>query len=305
MGSQGLGQLAYDKRIRILAASQSDQTAGEDARLGQGILSYVLSQEGLIEGKADWSPVDGRITLGEWLRFAVHEVPNLDLAAVPIQNKTEDPRGFRVDVPPKARKQTPAVFDFSRQDDFVLAEVPKSSAHSAPVASSAGGDPPPPSSHTAEPTRKSPPTSGHAVPVPSGAGGDPPAGSRTIVLTRKAPSIDGHAQITAPGRGAHAYNVLYIDTREFTQGGELDVIIQVDKDSRTSGSFDLFAGDTRFTAAGASAPPLAGRYDVAPGALIHLNYRFSPGRVFAFGAEGNWFSPKGATGNSIFRVSVH
>ena len=34
MGSRGLGQLAYDKRMRILAASQSDETAGEYASLG-------------------------------------------------------------------------------------------------------------------------------------------------------------------------------------------------------------------------------------------------------------------------------
>jgi WD40 repeat protein/uncharacterized caspase-like protein len=305
MGSQGLGQLAYDKRIRILAASQSDQTAGEDARLGQGILSYVLSQEGLIEGKADWSPVDGKITLGEWLRFAVHEVPKLDLAAVPAPDKTKDSRGFLVEAAAEARNQTPAVFDFSRQDDFVLAEVPQASAHGAPPASSPQADPPPPSSHAAGPDSSAPSTSGHAVPVPSGAAAAPPPGARNAVLTRKAPSIDGYAQITAPGRGAHAYNVLYIDTRDFRQGGELDVMIQVDKDSRTSGSFALFAGDTRFAPAGASAPPLAGRYDVAPGALIHLNYRFSAGQVFAFGAEGNWFSPKGATGRSIFRVSVH
>lgn len=27
MGSRGLGQLSYDKRVRILAASQSDQVA--------------------------------------------------------------------------------------------------------------------------------------------------------------------------------------------------------------------------------------------------------------------------------------
>ena len=306
MGSQGLGQLAYDKRIRILAASQSDQTAGENARLGQGILSYVLSQEGLIEGKGDWSPVDGRITLGEWLKFAVHEVPKLDSATVPAQNKFTISRGSTVDDAPrhKPQTQTPAVFDFSRQDDFVLAEVAKSSAHSAPAASSAGGDPPA-GTHTADPARRAPSTSGDTALVPSGAGGDPPARARNVALTRKAPSIDGHAVITAPGKGTHAYNVLYFDTREFTKGGELDVMIQVDKSSRTSGSFDLFAGDTRFSTAGASAPPLAGRYDVAPGALIHLNYRFNAGQVFAFGAEGNWFSPKGATGDSTFRVSVH
>src|SRR5262249_47994384 len=38
MGSPGLGQLAYDKRIRILAASQSTQAAAETSWLGMGLL---------------------------------------------------------------------------------------------------------------------------------------------------------------------------------------------------------------------------------------------------------------------------
>ena len=75
MGSRGLGQLAYDKRIRILAASQSNQAARESASLRQGLLSYALTQKGLVEGKADWKPVDQKITLGEWLSYAANEVP--------------------------------------------------------------------------------------------------------------------------------------------------------------------------------------------------------------------------------------
>lgn len=69
MGSRGLGQLAYDKRMRFLAASQSDAAALEDSRLEQGLLSYVLTEQGLKEGKADWKPIDKHITLGEWLAF--------------------------------------------------------------------------------------------------------------------------------------------------------------------------------------------------------------------------------------------
>ncbi len=43
MGSRGLGHLAYDKRMRILAASQSNNAARES-------------------GKADWKPADQKIT---------------------------------------------------------------------------------------------------------------------------------------------------------------------------------------------------------------------------------------------------
>ena len=128
MGSRGLGQMAYDKRIRILAASQSDQTAGEYAHLGgqgMGILSYVLSQLGLVEGQADWRPVDGRITTAEWLNFAVHQVPLLDLAKVSMPARAG--RGvtavYQGTPPPVARGQVPAVFDFSLDDSFVLQET--------------------------------------------------------------------------------------------------------------------------------------------------------------------------------------
>jgi WD40 repeat protein len=113
MGSRGLGQLAYDKRMRILAASQSDEQAKEDARLEQGLLSYVLTEEGLSEGKADWRPIDKRITVGEWLAFAADDVPKLNL-----QKRQEAGRG--VIVPTVQPQQIPALFDFAREDRFVL-----------------------------------------------------------------------------------------------------------------------------------------------------------------------------------------
>jgi len=174
------------------------------------------------------------------------------------------------------------------------------SASSRPAVSAPASSAP-----AASPAAGSGEVSGHTTAMPAPAGGNATPDAHTAKLTRTAPSIDGHAQITAPGRGAHAYNVFYVDTRDFTQGGELDVMIQLDTSSRTSGSFDLFRGDTRFSQAGASSPSLVGKYDVRPGAVVHLNYRFSAGQVFAFGAEGNWFSPKGQTGNILFRASVH
>src|ERR1022692_3952568 len=42
---------------------------------GQGLLSYALTEVGLIQGRADWKPVDRFITTGEWPAFAVKEVP--------------------------------------------------------------------------------------------------------------------------------------------------------------------------------------------------------------------------------------
>ncbi|HVK53127.1 MAG TPA: caspase family protein, partial [Pseudoxanthomonas sp.] len=62
MGDSGLGQLAYDKGIRILAATQADDVALEDARLGQGLLTYALAVDGLTAGDADLDS-DGMIRI--------------------------------------------------------------------------------------------------------------------------------------------------------------------------------------------------------------------------------------------------
>jgi len=118
MGSRGLGQLAYDKRMRILAASQSNQAARESDSLHQGLLSYALTQEGLVEGKSEWRPVDKKITVGEWLNYAANEVPKFREAGA-----VETGKGLEVIGVPSSKlspTQVPTVFDFSRNDTFVL-----------------------------------------------------------------------------------------------------------------------------------------------------------------------------------------
>jgi WD40 repeat protein len=118
MGSPGLGQLAYDKRMRILAASQPNQAARESDSLHRGLLSYALTEEGLIEGKADWQPVDGKIMVGEWLDYAANAVPKiLRSGAVDTHRGLISVGEPEHDVP---SIQTPSVFDFSKQDTFVL-----------------------------------------------------------------------------------------------------------------------------------------------------------------------------------------
>jgi WD40 repeat protein len=118
MGSAGLGQLAYDKRMRILAASQPNQAARESATLGQGLLSYALTELGLVDGEADWKPKDGKIMVGEWLGFAADEVPKFVESGEVKGRRGLVPVGAPQKRVPSA--QTPAVFDFSKQDTFVL-----------------------------------------------------------------------------------------------------------------------------------------------------------------------------------------
>ena len=136
-----------------------------------------------------------------------------------------------------------------------------------------------------------------AQPMPS------KSGERTLRLTREHPSEARTAMITAPGRGLQNFNIFYIDTRDFA-AGTLVIDIDIPGNSATDGSFDLFPSDVPIPVQGPPAGTLAGSYDVRKGASTRITYRFHRGRVFALGLEGNWFSPKGATGLVQFRASA-
>ncbi|MHC2585326.1 caspase family protein (plasmid) [Bradyrhizobium barranii subsp. barranii] len=77
MGSKGLGQMAYDKGIRILASTRADDLAWESESTKQGLLSFALVQDGIVDGKADNRPTDGSIGIGEWLTYGTERVPQL------------------------------------------------------------------------------------------------------------------------------------------------------------------------------------------------------------------------------------
>jgi WD40 repeat protein len=126
MGSRGLGQLAYDKGMRILAASKSNEEAMElGGPIKQGLLSYALIEEGLVEGKA---AKGGKILMSNWLSYGEQEVPNLYKAG-----KVKGPKGEQP-VAPNGRDiiylgpdqapsgyQQPVLFDFAKgQADIVL-----------------------------------------------------------------------------------------------------------------------------------------------------------------------------------------
>jgi hypothetical protein len=77
MGSRGLGQLSYDKGMRILASTRADDLAWESGNTRQGLLSFALLQDGIVAGKADYRPTNGIIGIGEWLGYAAERVPQL------------------------------------------------------------------------------------------------------------------------------------------------------------------------------------------------------------------------------------
>jgi WD40 repeat protein/uncharacterized caspase-like protein len=77
MNSKGLAQLAYEKGMYILTASQSYEVAFESETLKHSYLAYALVEGGLKTAAADKEPTDGEVTLREWLGYATREVPRL------------------------------------------------------------------------------------------------------------------------------------------------------------------------------------------------------------------------------------
>jgi hypothetical protein len=139
MGSRGLGQLAYDKGMRVLAASQADDVALESGQIQQGLLTYALFHDGLENGRAFQA---GRLTLGRLLQYAEQRVPDLYQEVLRGEVKGGDGRaaGTRVLVARGGKLmplgdaalttdntlrkphafQTPSLFDYARNKDEVV-----------------------------------------------------------------------------------------------------------------------------------------------------------------------------------------
>ena len=130
-GDAGLGQLSFDKGIRILTAAQAHDAALEDADLHQGLLTYVLAHEGIDGdyGAADLNH-DGKITLDEWLIYALRRLPafsaerRLQREALAAQAATTHDFSFtptNTGTPPI--DQEPSLFDFTNSASPVVLRV--------------------------------------------------------------------------------------------------------------------------------------------------------------------------------------
>jgi WD40 repeat protein len=129
MGSRGLGQLAYDKGMRILTASQADDIALEHDELEHGFLTYSLIQDGIQAGKADWKPQDLQIMLGEWLQYGEKRVPELYAEVRNGKLKTYN-RGRVIreekELSSSSRfGQQPSLFDFTKHTEDVVVARPR------------------------------------------------------------------------------------------------------------------------------------------------------------------------------------
>ena len=127
MGSRGLGQLAYDKDMKILSATQADNVALELNSLEQGLLSYALLQDGIVRSLAD-EDRDKQLLSTEWLEYAEKRVPELyrevqdGTRSILVDGKeAKDVKAraeiFKIDGEQKSslNLQRPTVFDFKRR----------------------------------------------------------------------------------------------------------------------------------------------------------------------------------------------
>lgn len=131
-GSRGLGQLAYDKGMQVLAASQLDEVAIEIAAAEHGLMTYALVIEAIFNKRAMPGGANG-FTLDDCLNFAVENIsliyrellerPTTDAdrrvvtrgrtaASKRFADMTEEERGIFV----RQTLQRPSLFNFYRGD---------------------------------------------------------------------------------------------------------------------------------------------------------------------------------------------
>ncbi|MFN8552222.1 MAG: caspase family protein [Candidatus Obscuribacterales bacterium] len=128
MDNPGLAQLAYYKKMRILAASTAATGAQENSVIGHGFLTYALIKEGLAnDGRSDCLIKDGKVSMEELLHFAQQEVPKLDQLSWQGKLDQAKPRDIHFDQPtqPQAH-QSPVLFDFANDsDDQIVLDLKK------------------------------------------------------------------------------------------------------------------------------------------------------------------------------------
>ncbi|HJZ81758.1 MAG TPA: caspase family protein, partial [Pyrinomonadaceae bacterium] len=118
MNAKGLAQLAYEKGMYILTASQSDEGAFESAGLQHSYLAYALVEEGIKSGAAD-TDHDGQILLNEWFSYATDRVPKIRTS------KQKDGKQLEEVDSDEKRVQRPRVFNMREggAEKFVIARL--------------------------------------------------------------------------------------------------------------------------------------------------------------------------------------
>jgi WD40 repeat protein len=107
MNTRGLAQLAYEKGMYILTASQNVEEAFVSEKLKHSYLTYALVEDGLKTNAAD-ADHNGEVTLREWFDYAVARVPKLREET--LQRKSLEEVNPTLTAVRTRKSQTPRVF---------------------------------------------------------------------------------------------------------------------------------------------------------------------------------------------------
>jgi WD40 repeat protein len=113
MNTRGLAQLAYEKGMYILTASQNVEEAFVSERLKHSYLTHALVEEGLKTKAAD-ADHNGEVTLREWFDYALARVPKLREET--LQRKSLEEVTPKLKAVRTQKSQTPRVF-YRREPD--------------------------------------------------------------------------------------------------------------------------------------------------------------------------------------------
>lgn len=130
-----------------------------------------------------------------------------------------------------------------------------------------------------------------------------PLSELSVVLDKAQPSQEILDAFRAPGTGYQDYTVVNIDTTAFEGSGTLIIDIRVGG-ADISGSFDLFDGDTELPTEGYPDAALSSAWGIGPNQTGKIRHRFGQGKVFKFGATGDWYGEKGRINAFKARISV-
>ena len=130
-----------------------------------------------------------------------------------------------------------------------------------------------------------------------------PLSELNVLLDSAQPSQEILDVFRAPGEGYQDYTVVNIDATAFEGGGTLIIDVHVGS-ADTSGSFDLFGKDSELPTEGYPADALTSMWGIRPNQAGQIRHLFARGKVFKFGATGDWYGEKGQTNAFHAKISV-
>ena len=143
------------------------------------------------------------------------------------------------------------------------------------------------------------------VQLPPPASTMPAQEGRLLVLTPSVPRASSTSRLRAAGSGSFSCDLILIDTRAFRGAGTLSIQLTLGT-GESAASFSLFPEQADVRPPADRPDHLAWERDVSPGWRGELQARLSGagGQVYKLCAEGNWFSPVGATNTYSVVASV-